>query len=1095
MLSGVRSERPLERVSQVSDAQERPNVENIIDGLKDFQQDAVEYVFKRLYKDEDAVNKFLIADEVGLGKTLVARGVLAKAVDLLWDNKEEWIDIVYVCSNREIASQNVKRLDLIGDKDVEPVTRMTYLPLHLESMREEGRKINLLPFTPGTSFDYARRTGTAHERVLIYLMLRRGWHFGDKEGPKKLLRCTVRTKEGWQRRIDEFEGEISGELEQAFLDNLKKEPDIRKEFRRLSKDFARYRRHIPWKARDDRNHLVSELRRVLAETCVQALKPKIIILDEFQRFRHLLEGEDEDANLARALFRYPGAKVILLSATPYKMYTVNEEESGEDHYQDLMRTTTFLLGKDGASQLKKEFSQYRSELFRASEMESVKTRVLDVRNSIEKRLLKVMIRTERLSVTPDRNGMLSETDGSMLRLEVTDLVSFAAVDNIARAVGAHDSVEYWKSAPFMLNTMDNGYKIKRLFGDCLDDGEMTEDLTAMFDGRECCLMDWESVQRYRSLDLENARLRKLIADTVDTGAWQLLWIPPSLRYYRADSGPYSQPELSSFTKALIFSSWKVVPKAIAMLCSYEAERRMVTAFDPKAVYREERKKRGPLLRFARKRSMSTLLLMYPCMTLAREIDPLRLSIRLVRQGEIPSEKTILKAARTTVQKLLEPILKSHPVKEDKRDERWYWAALALLDREYCQHQVGPWLDVEDDGLSWWNAVTRKGGLEEDSAFSEHIGEFYDCFLKDVDLGRPPKDLATVLARVALASPAVVTLRSLRRHCTGSVDEVVDNNLLASSAQVAAAFRSLFNIPESITMIRSLRSTKEDRYWDSVLGYCIDGNLQSVMDEYVHILKESLGLIDVPSEVMIKSIAKEIRNALSIRTAALDIDVIKPDLHKKNIDISKETMRCRFALSFGDSKNEDDGSEFRTDRVRSAFNSPFRPFVLATTSIGQEGLDFHQYCHSVIHWNLPSNPVDLEQREGRVHRYKGHAIRRNIAMKYPLVTLRGKVKDGEDPWERLFKMAVRDRKKSDNDLVPFWVFDIEGGEKIRRIVPSLPLSREIEDLEALRRSLMLYRMVFGQVRQEDLVSYLESHVENNVDLEDIMKYRIDLSPPV
>ena len=39
----------------------------------------------------------------------------------------------------------------------------------------------------------------------------------------------------------------------------------------------------------------------------------------------------------------------------------------------------------------------------------------------------------------------------------------------------------------------------------------------------------------------------------------------------------------------------------------------------------------------------------------------------------------------------------------------------------------------------------------------------------------------------------------------------------------------------------------------------------------------------------------------------------------------------------------EGKESDTDRkktVRNAFNSPVRPFVLATTSIGQEGLDFH-----------------------------------------------------------------------------------------------------------------------------------------------------------
>ena len=79
-----------------------------------------------------------------------------------------------------------------------------------------------------------------------------------------------------------------------------------------------------------------------------------------------------------------------------------------------------------------------------------------------------------------------------------------------------------------------------------------------------------------------------------------------------------------------------------------------------------------------------------------------------------------------------------------------------------------------------------------------------------------------------------------------------------------------------------------------------------------------------------------------------------------------------------------GSTARLNVVRDAFNSPFRPFVLATTSIGQEGLDFHPYCHRLYHWNLPHNPVDLEQREGRVHRYKGHAIRLNVAANHAAV---------------------------------------------------------------------------------------------------------------
>jgi len=154
---------------------------------------------------------------------------------------------------------------------------------------------------------------------------------------------------------------------------------------------------------------------------------------------------------------------------------------------------------------------------------------------------------------------------------------------------------------------------------------------------------------------------------------------------------------------------------------------------------------------------------------------------------------------------------------------------------------------------------------------------------------------------------------------------------------------------------------------------------------------------------------------------------------------------------------------------------------------QEGLDFHAYCHAVVHWNLPSNPVDLEQREGRVHRYKGHAIRKNLAARYRLSEIGS---DDPDPWEALFKAGKRDRKDGSGDLVPFWIYPIEGGARIERHVPALPLSRDRERLQELCRSLAVYRMVFGQSRQEDLVALLMSRL----DLEDMDKLKIDLSPP-
>ena len=71
-----------------------------------------------------------------------------------------------------------------------------------------------------------------------------------------------------------------------------------------------------------------------------------------------------------------------------------------------------------------------------------------------------------------------------------------------------------------------------------------------------------------------------------------------------------------------------------------------------------------------------------------------------------------------------------------------------------------------------------------------------------------------------------------------------------------------------------------------------------------------------------------------------------------------SIRSHFALAFAEESSEQGGGKARRRHTREAFNSPFWPFVLATTSVGQEGLDFHWYCRDVAHWNLPSNPVDL-----------------------------------------------------------------------------------------------------------------------------------------
>ena len=94
---------------------------------------------------------------------------------------------------------------------------------------------------------------------------------------------------------------------------------------------------------------------------------------------------------------------------------------------------------------------------------------------------------------------------------------------------------------------------------------------------------------------------------------------------------------------------------------------------------------------------------------------------------------------------------------------------------------------------------------------------------------------------------------------------------------------------------------------------------------------------------------------------------------------------------------------------------------------------------------------------------------------------------------MFERARADRAASSTDLVPFWIYPVPGGATIERQVPAFPLSRELGRLTALRRTLAVYRMVFGQPRQDELLEYLLTQMPLAEAVERMAELRIDLSP--
>lgn len=1073
----------------------RPDSSSVLAGLKDFQRATVDYVFRRMYLDADCVRRFLVADEVGLGKTLVARGVIAKAIDHLWEQTGR-IDVVYVCSNTDIARQNINRLNVTGCEDFSLSSRITLLPVTVRDMQH--RRVNFISFTPGTSFDLKDSAGMSMERELLFWLLQEPWSLSFKRATRVLH--VYAEVNAFRERVEKFpeRHSIDPMLRDAFIADLQSRQQLREKFERLLEEMPRPGIEIPDGLRLERNQCIGELRRLLAQTCLHWLEPDLIILDEFQRFKHLLQGDAEGASeaaqLAEHLFNFQqseddpatAARVLLLSATPYKMYTQSHETEQDDHYADFKTTLDFLI-QDAAKRdrFHSRLQEYRRELFRLAD-QGVEE-LVKIKSELESSLREVMVRTERLALKADRNGMLAEVSCEPLLLKSSDLQHYLGLQGVAEYLGHDDLLEYWKSAPYLLNFMEE-YDFKRKFKQAIDaatDKRLMRAVRSIGSG----LLSREEIEKYQRIDPANARLRSLHNDLIGRGAWRLLWIPPSLPYYEG-VGPFTDPQLEGITKRLVFSCWKVVPKAIAAVLSYEAERHMMQCFRKKAQNTvEARKRRRGLLRFTfskgRPTGMPVMSMLYPSRTLADRFDPLKLMRDFGASGQAPTLDDLLNRVQAELADLLGPIMERFAGGANEAvDESWYWAAPLLLDLEYGEAEDGKWL-ARQDLARIWGGEKLFDDRESAGGWSRHVQLAQELVRGRSPLGKPPAELPRVLALLAIAGPGVVSLRALERILPErTVRNPFDTRSFAGP--LAHAFLRLFNLPEVMHLLRDRK--KEIPYWYSVLEYCAAGNLQAVLDEYAHLLVESLGLIGSEPSKLAKEVSKAISDCLMLRTSTAQADIVATS--NRRIYLNEPIrMRTRFAMRFGDQDAEDSVEPTRADHVRNAFNSPFWPFVLATTSVGQEGLDFHPYCHAVMHWNLPSNPVDLEQREGRVHRYKGHALRKNIAAAFRLATQNGY----REPWTAMFDAARASRPATENDLYPYWIVP-DGAAKIERHVPALPHSREQVQQANLRRSLVLYRMVFGQNRQDDLLDYLVSRHEP-AEVERLVEVcRIDLSPP-
>lgn len=1091
----------------------------VLGDLKDFQRRTARWTFERMFDEHDPAFRFLVADEVGLGKTHVAKGVIAQVIEHLGRIGDTRHDIVYVCSNAAIARQNLRKLVPKGIEPLEDIGRLAMLPL-AELNQGDGTQpgINLIAITPGTSLKFGRSTGQFKERCLAYTFLPAHWGAvadsdaarwifweGLTAGDRHARDARLRSWERWYRpQITTSLKAFSEELAEVETSRKRHgKPTLRGLFDRLTVGLKgkRAARGFPGELWDDRRELIGEVRRILAIVGIAALEPDLVVLDEFQRFKDLLRPDPDNfaAELAHRLFNYTDSatgrltRTLLLSATPYRMYTT-ADEIDSDHYADFLDTCQFLFqNEQRVDRLRQHFAGLRSALTSAESLPSAEAVCADISSDLRK----VMARTERLSATPNRDGMLAEPEVHVT-VAPDDLRAYLRIGDLAETVKHHEPTEYWKSGPYLVNFMER-YKLKEAVRQAATEGRLADE--GQLDPGPGFL-SWEDVEAYQRIDPQNGRLRWLLDDLERHRAFEMLWVPPSLRYY--DTGSvYESTEADGFTKRLIFSGWRVVPKVVSSLVSLEAERcafagrnhnysaeygrRGGQRLDFRTSERTAGEVRAGEARLGRRdAAMTAFLLVWPSPSLAELGDPRRLA-----RGVSRHVSALLAEVEAQIADAIAPLVQSAP-SDGVVDRRWYWAAPLFLDQQRYPSAVD--LLLAPNGAQHWEGDEVGGG------FRAHLTQARAMVNHGHPaLGRPPDDLAEVLAEVAVGGPAQCALRAVSSAVSLPIS---DESTVSNAAWIAEAFRRFFNAPETTGVVVRGRPDEADgetgveRYWRDVVRHSIDGNLQAVLDEHFHVLRDWLGHLN-PSDdeqraAAADDIGYKVAEALNLRTSLFRVDIPRRTANDREFTLEEHRLRTRFAVAFGN-QTLDEGGEARIEAVSRAFNSPFWPFVLTSTSVGQEGLDFHLWCHAVIHWNLPTNPVDLEQREGRVHRYKGHAVRRNLAATLGPDLLTNGMSPDSDLWNQLFDAAVNESHGSDGAIVPYWVFN-EGPAKIERHVPVLPFSRDAAAVSQLRKALAAYRLAFGQPRQEELVEFLSADRTDEELLQLTARLKIDLSPP-
>ena len=1003
--------------------------------LKQFQQATVEAVIKA-FRKRGGSRRFLIADEVGLGKTVVAQHVIKE----LMEGRRKPLVVFYLCSSLAIARQNRRKLlEVLPMEEREradcPVDRLSLMKV---AEQPTSPQLHLYSFTPDTSIPIRkrhRRDGRQEERALIHVLVRRIWPEFFRIYKTTVFRRGIKSAAAWREAKRKQRPHVSkAKFRQAFIRSVREEFGLQ-ERQKLLPVLQRLKDQEDLKDIE----LIAHFRNALAASAIEEVAPDLVIFDEFQRFRDLLEKQ-KNASARRVIDRLTGDHIenppalLLLSATPYRLYSTSAEEaSGASHRPEFFHLIEFLYGNNDkakaiSSRCKDAFAKLETAL-RKSDQDTVE--MLEAKKAVEQILRPVMARTERFNLDTTSHDD-RETELLLASVTAEDLTVFKHLHRSLDPDHRATAVPYWTSIPLPMQSMGAHYVAwkTRITADSSDVPQLTVRMRDQFQS----LKQWP-----------HPRLR-VLREMSPPEQLVIPWLAPTTPWWPLQ-GAWSDPNRLP-RKMLIFSRFRAVPQMIAAAISFDLEAACLSG--RKQQYSKVSQKR---LLAAKEKRHTLLALFGPSPFLINCTDPLEsvdqdlASIRQTVRGQL---RKALKRCGVTISESAPAILN--------------WRLLARLEGS---QQNWPWM------RDAWGLMAKRDSTEDasDTAFQQLIADWTAESQLTITSIRP-RELNT-LVTYAIGAPGVVIGRSLRRHWSDAVSKDGFAKTLAASWK---GFRSYIDQ----RWFYSQLSKKDEKYRSTLLRIIVDGNLEAVLDEHLWMISQARSTNG-------SELADELRKGLTLRNGLFHLH----PLGEPETKVAEFSLRCHVAMPFVQTKGTVVGDQsrekpIRADELRRAFNTPFWPYVLATTSVGQEGLDFHTWCDTLIHWDLCHNPVDLEQREGRIQRFGGLAIRRAIWEQ---------VRDSENghcgtsgsPWSRI--AAIADAELSDKSgLSPWWV--CKGGN-VTRYVFDVPTSEQNHWLDWMKNQRLLYRMVLGQPNQEDLIQLIAERA--GPDLDAVRRAAVNLSP--